>query len=281
VKRLPPLVLALVALLIAVVLVVSPSIEEAAAVGTGVFYSRCTYDHSAEDDPIVFFGQPGAAHNHDFFGGAPIDAFTEPADLVGGATTCPDSGDTAGYWAPSLYIDGQQIVPTRINARYAAGGKDPATIQPFPQGLKIIAGSKILAGGGIEPGSDKYLKWGCKNGPNNPNKRFYMNCGSTEATANVEFPDCWDGVNLDSDDHREHMTYSTGNPSHCPENWVSLPSLSIKVHYGTNIPVGTATLSSGATNTFHADFLQSWVPERLQEVVDDCIVANLSCIEES
>lgn len=280
-KKLPPLLLALGALMIGVIGVGSNTPQTASAAGPGAFYSRCLYDHSAPDDPIVFFGQPGAAHNHDFFGGTPIDAFTQPEDLVGGPTTCPDQGDTAGYWAPSLYIDGQQIVPHRINARYAAGGKDPATLQPFPQGLKIVAGSKVVDGQ-VEKGSDKYLKWGCKPGPNNPNKRFYMHCGANETTANVEFPDCWDGLNLDvPNDHRSHMAYSKGNPATCPEDHpVPLPSLSMKVFYGKNLPEGEATLSSGATNTFHTDFLSAWVPERLLEVVNECVINGINCGEQ-
>jgi hypothetical protein len=278
-RKLIPLVFALIALVIGLVAVVP---NTASAAGPGVFYSRCLYDHSAPDDPIVAPGVPGGAHSHDFFGGRPIDAFTVPADLVGGDTTCPDSGDTAGYWAPSLYIDGQQIEPTRINARYAAGGKTPESLQPFPAGLKMIAGSVIMPDGSIEPNSDKYLKWGCKPGPTNPNKRFYMHCGSNEATVNIEFPDCWDGVNLDSPNHRSHMKYSTGNPASCG-TWVPLPSLSMKVHYGQNLPAGTATLSSGngQTNTMHMDFLSAWVPERFQEVLEDCIVADINCIEET
>jgi hypothetical protein len=276
-RKLIPLVFALVALILGLVAVVPNSAE---AAGPGVFYSRCLYDHTAQDDPIVSYGLPGgAAHRHDFFGGRPIDAFTVPAGLIGGDTTCPDSGDTAGYWAPSLIIDGQEVVPTRINARYASGGKNLATLQPFPTGLKMVAGS-VTVNGQVVQGTDKYLKWGCKPGPTNPNKRFYMHCGTNEATANVEFPDCWNGVDLDSADHRSHMKYSTGNPASCPAGWVPLPSLSMKVHYGKNLPEGTATLSSGATNTMHMDFMSAWVPERFQEVLEDCIIANLNCIEE-
>ena len=29
---------------------------------------RCGYSHPLTDDPIVFPGQPGASHFHDFFG---------------------------------------------------------------------------------------------------------------------------------------------------------------------------------------------------------------------
>ena len=32
-----------------------------------VFVTRCNFSHRNMDDPIVFPGQPGAAHSHDFF----------------------------------------------------------------------------------------------------------------------------------------------------------------------------------------------------------------------
>src|SRR5215207_11292912 len=40
---------------------------QAAASPEAVFVTRCNYSHSNMDDPIVFPGQQGAAHSHDFF----------------------------------------------------------------------------------------------------------------------------------------------------------------------------------------------------------------------
>src|SRR5207249_2716400 len=44
--------------------------------GGGVFSINCAFDHRAPDDPIVFFGRPGAAHSHDFFGSTGVGAST-------------------------------------------------------------------------------------------------------------------------------------------------------------------------------------------------------------
>jgi hypothetical protein len=56
--------------------------------------------------------------------------------------------------------------------------------------------------------------------------------------AQVFFPSCWDGVNLDSSDHKSHMSYpSTGayNSGGCPSTHpVQLISLFYEVLYDTN-----------------------------------------------
>ena len=40
----------------------------------GQFVVECGYSHSAPDDPIVYPGQPGMSHEHDFFGNVTTDA---------------------------------------------------------------------------------------------------------------------------------------------------------------------------------------------------------------
>src|SRR5918995_5543268 len=40
---------------------------QAAASPEAVFVTRCNFSHRNMDDPIVFLGQHGAAHSHDFF----------------------------------------------------------------------------------------------------------------------------------------------------------------------------------------------------------------------
>src|SRR5919197_133805 len=60
----------------------------AAAGPPGQFVVRCPYSHSLMDDPIVFPGQPGASHMHDFFGNESVNAFSTMASMLAGQTTC-------------------------------------------------------------------------------------------------------------------------------------------------------------------------------------------------
>ena len=38
------------------------------------FVSSCAFSHRAADDPIVFFGKPGASHDHSFVGNTGTNA---------------------------------------------------------------------------------------------------------------------------------------------------------------------------------------------------------------
>ena len=45
------------------------------------FTTDCFPSHRAPDDPIVFPGQPGASHSHDFFGNTTTDASSTYASM--------------------------------------------------------------------------------------------------------------------------------------------------------------------------------------------------------
>jgi hypothetical protein len=80
----------------------------------------------------------------------------------------------------------------------------------------------------------------------------------------VFFPMCWDGVNLDSPDHRSHMAYSSRfNGGDCPATHpVRLPALFFEAFYAIDkFPHGTGrqpfVLSNGDPTGygFHGDFV--------------------------
>ena len=72
------------------------------------FVSSCTFSHSAPDDPIVFFGQPGASHDHSFVGNTGTNASSTLESLLATGTTCHRPGDTAAYWMPTLSSTGSR-----------------------------------------------------------------------------------------------------------------------------------------------------------------------------
>lgn len=222
----------------------------------GVFYSHCEYRNSAQDDPIVYPRQPGASHMHDF-AGRPIDAYSEPSSLPDQPTTCDVLGDSAGYWFPALYVDGVKYNPDRIQARYSAGGKPVSTLQSFPAGLQVVAGTNA-----------KYAKAGCRPGRS---ATAPLGCDK-EGVLTVQFPDCWDGVNLRSPDGKNptHMAYSARKS--CPETHpVPVPSITMKSIFSDLPATGTVTLASGSLSTIHADFFNSWDQDQLDENVENCI----------
>jgi hypothetical protein len=96
----------------------------------------------------------------------------------------------------------------------------------------------------------------------------------------VKFPECWDGIHLDSPDHHSHMSESVDRDSGrdtCPRSHpVALPRLIARVEF--DIRRGSkVTLSSGFPYTLHGDFINSWRQSRLVRLVDRCINAAIDC----
>lgn len=238
------------------------------------FLSACRYSRSAPNDPIVYPNMPGASHSHDFFANVTTAADSTLESLRAGGTTCRRSGDTAAYWAPSLYVDGTQVAPVSVNAYYRTGGKDPATIQAPPAGLKIVAGNHDSAG----PQDPRITSFLCADVPVSSSSTAVPTCpnaGANSLRIRVRFPDCWNGKDLDSADHKSHMAYSVRGA--CPAGYpVPIAQLTLSIRYPTTGGPGV-TLASGPFYTAHADFFNGWDQTQLESLVKDCLNAKVHC----
>ena len=102
------------------------------------FVSSCTFTHRAPDDPIVFFGKPGASHDHSFVGNTSTNASSTLASLLAAGTTCHRAGDTAAYWMPTLLQNGQPVMPVHAQIYYRRSTQ--RHVEAFPPGFRMIAG---------------------------------------------------------------------------------------------------------------------------------------------
>ena len=231
------------------------------------FVSVCRYSHSNQDDPIVYPNAPGATHHHDFFANTTTNASSTLQSLRAGGTTCRISGDTAGYWAPSLYADGKLVQPVLARIYYLPGRKDNKTVQPFPAGLKVLA-----------KGDNVVVRWSCVGRGEDRTQ-----AQSTPPTCpqgmhlveHIRFPDCWDGKNLDTPDHVSNMAFAKGGS--CPSSHpVPVPAILFNIHYptqGGNIALGFPDKPVAA----HADFFNAWDQTTLTRLVRECINAGVHC----
>jgi hypothetical protein len=234
----------------------------------------CGFSHRSTDDPIVMPGMTGMSHSHDFFGNDTTDANSTVESLLGASSTCSFAGDTAAYWAPTLSVGSQVVTPIKA-AIYYRNQVTGAHVQPFPLGLKMIAGNSHATG----PQPLDIVYYNCHEGPDDHHDVKPYDCGTNTVDAHVRFPQCWDGVNLDSADHMSHMAYplrSHGVRS-CPATHpVVLPRLIIRISWpisnGTDV-----TLASGPTYTLHADFFNAWDETVQTQLVDQCINAGIDC----
>jgi Domain of unknown function (DUF1996) len=207
------------------------------------FQVRCMPSHVATEDPIVSPGMP-AAHEHEFFGNTTTGAFSTYESMIVAPTTCSTLEDTAGYWTPTLFaVDGTRVSATSLLIYYRGN----ANTVPFPPDLRMI--SDDVSVGGQDP-----------------------------SNVIVRFPECWDGVHLDSVDHRSHMhAVTAGQP--CPDSHpVRLPELAEVFRYPV-ADVSALQLSSGGFETAHADFWNTWQQDALTALVERCINGPTDCEE--
>jgi hypothetical protein len=272
-------IVALLVSAVAVTTVMGTGVARADDVGEGTttemkprFVTRCMFSHRAANDPIVFYGQPGASHLHDFFGNRTTNAFSTLKTLKRGTTTCVNLKDLSGYWTPSLRVNGSLVNPNRMSAYYQSAGKDYTRIVAPPKGLKVVAGSAAATA----PQGLKITSWDCADDNTIPASTTPPTCPLGTLALHVNFPDCWDGRNLDAPDHKSHLAY-TGKGKVCPPTHpVLLPRLRVNVRYPTTGGPTTA-LASGGQYSGHADFFNAWKPGEIKRLVRKCINAGITC----
>ena len=138
----------------AVALVAVPGVASAEE---GYFNAPCRFSHRAADDPIVFPGQAGASHMHDFLGNSSTNSRSTPHSLLSSPGQCSKAADKSAWWVPTLYENGIAIAPTVQSTYYRGGGRDGSTIEPFPFGLRVIAGNSKATG----PQDEDVVHWDC------------------------------------------------------------------------------------------------------------------------
>jgi len=263
--------LALLALLLPVVFA-APATAKPKTHEPPNFLSVCGYSHRAPDDPIVFPGRPGASHSHDFMGNNSTNAFSLYPSMRAATTACRVADDAAGYWVPTLYDNGVATAPLRLHAYYRTAGKPGPDIRAFPAGLKVVAGDAHATG----PQDLSIVRWDCgADGGVRPQATPPTCPSGARLHLHIAFPDCWNGKDTDSPDHKSHMAYSrrgrcdTAHP-------VPVPRLVQSIAYPSAGGPGI-TLASGAATTAHADFFNAWDQPRLEQLVHDCLNANKHC----
>ncbi|WP_344615807.1 DUF1996 domain-containing protein [Dactylosporangium salmoneum] len=248
------------------------------AVRVSEFNASCTYSHSYKDDPIVFPGLPGASHMHSFIGNHSTNAYSTADSLLANAgTSCAPAPDLSAYWVPTLYEHGAVVEPKAVVVYYGSRLSDPTGTVPFPQGFRMIAGDAKLqqatpagsvnqfycAGPGGEVGRSADGNWPlCAPG--------------ATLMFQLVFPDCWDGVHLDSPDHKSHVAY-TYNGACGGAYPVAIPSISFLLAYPASGTADGFTLSSGMASSIHGDAFLAWDNAAQGHRVKNCIVQKAKC----
>lgn len=270
--------------------------------GEGDFRTVCLFSHMSWDDPIVYPAQPGMSHLHAFFGNTDVNANSTASSIANtGNSTCRGGTvNRSGYWQPAIIDtkDGTPVRPDLMEVYYKTGAPIilPSTVQALPAGLRMIAGDPKATGPNPDGSSrfmciDPVVGFGPQATPNIPA------CPVNNVLwAQVFFPQCWDGINLDSPDHRSHMAYADGAKG-CPATHkVVLPQITLSAVYTVKDAAAVArwrlasdvypTTKTDATGkavpvpagySLHADWFNGWKPDVMAAWIKNCDQAAKDC----
>ncbi len=270
---------------------IQPTTEVAPPNG-GAFRVNCAVSHMSNDDPLMYPNQPGASHHHTFFGNTSANAKSDLMTLAStGNSTC--NGGTmnrSAYWVPSM-IDTKTnapIVPDSALFYYKTGdfGAFPVTpITAPPKGLRMITGNAKATTANAALGLYTCMT-AAGSTPWQPN---VVNCAVGDTMQlHIDFPQCWDGKNLDSPDHKSHMSHrvnAPGVPASCPATHpVMIPQITLNLNYKMTVANQTANWRLASDNyattlpggySTHADWVNGWDEKTMQGIVNNCLNKNL------
>ncbi|WDV51200.1 DUF1996 domain-containing protein [Streptomyces coeruleorubidus] len=247
---------------------------------TGSFTTNCGTNENENrnsDNVIVAPGvSNGAQHQHDYVGNQDNDAFTSDQEFLQADTSCQNQGDKSTYYWPVIRVqDGQN----EVDANAPGGGQDGnvGTIQQvsqaelkfvgnktsdvvaMPTALRIITGDAKAFTNGLKNAN---TSWSCTGFEDRQVTDKYPICpegSSVVRTSN--FQSCWDGQNIDSANHRDHVAFVQEDGS-CPQGFQAIPQLQAKLVYDIPAP----QIENGQVQNAYA---LDGFPEQLHKPITD------------
>ncbi|KAF8178495.1 hypothetical protein BJ912DRAFT_665000 [Pholiota molesta] len=261
-------------------------------------------------DPIVSSGISPSNHVHTVHGGNKF-ASNSTYDIMrtSSCSNCLVAQDASNYWFPKLYLkdpktglfepvpDGGLLVyyQNRGNSDVSNGGPG---LKAFPPGLKMISGNPARRSRKYTPGegsqeelAERAIEWECLrytattgyNSAATGSGGFPTTDCEAGLNARIHMPACWDGVNLDSDNHTSHTAFlSDLDNGACPSTH---PVPFMKLLYEVTWDVHTLAsrwnprkdkwpfvwaTGDPTGYSWHGDFQNGWDTEALQNAIDKC-----------
>ncbi|MBW8295326.1 DUF1996 domain-containing protein [Sphingopyxis sp.] len=275
----------------------------------GAFRFLCGPGQLSYDDPIVYRGQPGKAHLHQFFGNLGANAHSTYESLrKSGESTCQNELNRSAYWMPAM-LDGKGNVvrPDSVSIYYKrrpasdpvckVAGKDCVGI---PRGLRFVFGWDQTRPNEPQPENTKLFNFKCVNVWTPTTAAFPDMVEPMKAckpgqwlSATIATPQCWNGVDLDSSNHRSHLADMVrdrnSGKNACPASHpYIIPQFTMGVgysieagdepklwHLSSDAMLPPALRRPGAS--FHSDYFEAWEDDIRLRWEAGCIDKLLNC----
>jgi hypothetical protein len=246
--------------------------------------------------PIEFVGESNAGQLNMFFGNTAVAPSSTAERLAStGAGTCLGGAvNRSAFWAPAVFdaTTGEVQTPRSTVIHYASGyNLDPSLTQPVPAGLRMVSGDPRATR--PQNGAPHYaVRWGCELAYMSADDGLIPACPVGDAVQlHVTFPQCWNGRDLDSPDHRSHVVFAEyrrpPQRSSCPTTHpVQLPTLTQTYTfpvYADTRPVRWRLSSDTYATTVrgglsaHAFWIEGWAREVMTTFVRECINGRRDC----
>ncbi|KAG6901790.1 hypothetical protein C0995_007893 [Termitomyces sp. Mi166 len=239
-------------------------------------------------DPIVNPGKV-SGHVHSVLGGSNFRMNTNTAALrQSECTSIPIPEDKSNYWFPHLYFQWANGSFTSMDGGAVICIDTSGTTTAFPDDFRMLTGDPTLRTYDPKSFAQQAVTFLCLdfNGVSTRWNSLPSGICPSGIRAQINFPSCWDGKNVDSPDHKSHVAFPSGGPDSgtCsdPNFPVTLPRIFLEVYWSSNNFDDVRSQAMNSTQPFvyaygdptgygyHADFLNGWDKGVLQRAVDNC-----------